>query len=206
MTNILLLPKFSGAGTSFAITTTGDWNDAILFTAVGSPASPISMVGALASGNATVTVTNPAGLLPGQPISQVPGIPSGTFIGTIPTATTLTMVDASNAPVTATITDAEASLTFQPLPLDLTGITFLAQMRKAAGTATVYLTAQTIDGTLNNGGVTGILAFNIPQATLADLFPDTYVIDIVATADGSTINLFPEGPATVTILQGVSQP
>jgi hypothetical protein len=206
MSNILLLPKFSGAGTSFAITTTGDWNDAILFTAVGSPATPINMVGAITATSTTVTVASTAGLLPGQPISQVPGIPAGTFIGTIPTPTTLTMVDAASVPVTATVTDAEASLTCQPLPLDLTNITFLAQMRKEAGAATVYLTAKTGDGTLNNGGVTGILAFNIPQATLAHLFPDTYVIDIVATADGSTINLFPEGPATVTLLQGISQP
>ena len=206
MSNILLLPKFSGSGTSFAITTTGDWNDAILFTAVGSPASSINMVGAITSGNATVTLTSTAGLLPGQPIAQVPGIPAGIFIGTIPTATTLTMVNSINGAVTATVTDAEASLTFQPLPLDLTGITFLAQMRKTAGSATVYLTATTSDGTLNNGGITGILAFNIMQAALANLFPDTYVIDIVAIADGHTINLFPEGPATVTLLQGVSQP
>ena len=206
MTNILSLPNFSGAGTSFAITTTGDWHDAILFTAVGSPASPINMVGAIVSGNATATVASTAGLLPGQPISQVPGIPTGTYIGTIPTPTTLTMVDVASVPVTATVTDAEVSLTFQPLPLDLTGITFLAQMRKTAGSATVYLTATTSDGTLNNGGITGILAFNIMQAALANLFPDTYVIDIVAIADGHTINLFPEGPATVTLLQGVSQP
>src|ERR1035437_2184591 len=119
MTNILLLPKFSGAGTSFALTTTGDWTDAILFTAVGSPADPINMVGAIASGNATATVESTAGLLPGQPISQIPGIPVGAFIGTIPTPTTLTMVDVASVPVTATVTDAEVSLTFQPLPLDL---------------------------------------------------------------------------------------
>src|ERR1039458_3209716 len=129
MTNILLLPKFSGAGTSFSITTTGDWNDAIFFAAVGSPAAPISMSAALVSGSATVTVAATAGLLPGQPISPIPGITEGVYIGTLATAYTLTMFDINNNPVLSTETDTVANLTIQPLPLDLTGIAFVAQMR-----------------------------------------------------------------------------
>jgi hypothetical protein len=205
MTNILLLPTFSGTGTSFSITTTGDWNDAIFFTAPGSP-PPISMLGALASSNATVTVVSTAGLIPGQPIATIPGIPAGTFIGTIPTSQTLTLVDVNSSPVLATITDAEANLTFQPLPLDLTGIEFIAQMRSSAASAAVYLTAQTSDGTFNNGGTSGVLAFNIPQATLSNIFPAVYVFDIVAIADGHTLNLFPEGPGTISLGLGVTQP
>jgi hypothetical protein len=89
-------------------------------------------------------------------------------------------------------------------PIDLTGIAFSANMRAAAGGNDVYLQLSTANGTLVNGGVTGKLSFNVPVTTMAALLPGNYVIDVLATADGHTINLYQSGPATVTVDEGIT--
>jgi hypothetical protein len=204
MTNILLLPQFSGAGSSFSLVTNGDWLQSILFTAPGSPPNALTMVGAITSGQSTVTVGSTIGLVPGQPINQIPGIPAGAFVGSISSATQFSMVNSSGSSLDATETNAEAQLVFQPLPLDLTGIEFTASMRAAADSAGILLTASTANGTIINGGAAGTLQYNVPYSQLPAA--GSYVIDIVASGDEHTVNLFPQGPATVTIVQGVTVP
>lgn len=206
MTNILLLPKFDSS-TSFAIARNGDWLDAIFFSAPGSPTAPIVMTGSIVEGVSVVTVESSKGLIPGLPIVAVPGIPPGTYVGTMPTATTFGLVDVTlGVPVPATITDAETSLTFEPLPLDLTGIEFVAEIRRKAGGTDRYLIARTDDQTIINGGASGVLAFNVTRDLLKNLLPGSYVLDILAIADGRTINLFPEGPASIDVATGVTVP
>lgn len=205
-TNVLLLPKLSGAGTSFTITTNSGWDDSIFFGTPGSPTLPLAMVGQITSASNVITVQSTIGLIPGMPISHSPGIPLNAFVGAISSATQITMVDGSGASLNATASNAEAALTFQPPPLDLTGISFVANLKASPQSSESYLTVQTSDGTFNNGGVTGVLSFDIPVQIMARTFPGTYVMDIIAEADGATVNLFPIGPATVIVLEGVTDP
>jgi hypothetical protein len=177
-----------------------------LFTTPGSPTEVLVMLGAITTGSGNGTVAATQGLIPGLPLIPVPGIPGGTYVGAITSATVFTMVDINNVSVTATLDDAEASLTFEPLPLDLTGIEFIANVRSAAGSNENYLTLQTADGSFVNGNAVGTLGFNILKATWDNIPVGSYVIDIVAIADGHTINMFPEGPATLVLSQGVTLP
>ena len=213
MTNVLLLPMLSGSGTSFEITNNSDWNDSIFFGALNSPTKPIQMVGQTVSGSNVITVANTTGLVPGQPITETAGIPAGAFIGALTAATTLTMVDSVGSNLNSNLSNVVANLTFQPVPLDLTGISFVSNLRPFTNSSESYLTIQTSDGTYNNGGPTGVLSVDIPylidgvpNPKIAGLFPGTYVMDIIAEGDGATINLFPLGPATVTVLDGVTDP
>jgi len=210
-TNILLLPKFSATST-FTIVLNSDWLDTIEFTQSGYPNVPVTLSGcSITSGQNAVAVSSTAGLVPGQTIAGAAGIPSGAFVGAITSATQFNMVNASGSALNATETDAEATLTFSPPPLDITGIDFICQVRQSTngviGTQ-VFISAQTADQSFTNGGATGVLAFNVTQSTLKNsaLTPGIYVMDIVAEADGHTINLFPQGPATLTVLGGVTTP
>jgi len=196
MTNILLLPKFSGLGTSFYLTTNSDWLDVIQFAQTGSPPST-SAACSISSSSPTVTMASTAGLVPGQPVIGI-GIPTGATILAIPTALTLTLS------ANATATSVEALLTFNPVPLDLTNINFVCNIRAEAGATQALVTAQTSDNTMINGQTAGTLTFNVPVATMANVQPGTYALDIVAFDSTHTINLFPQGPATVTIAPGVT--
>ena len=202
MTNILQLPRL-GAQSSFALARNSDWLDTMFFAAPGSPPSALSLTGAIVSGSNTVTVPSTAGLIPGMPIAPIPGVPAGAYVGVI-ASTTFTMVNLAGTAVNATVSDAEAQFSIEPLPLDLTGIAFTAQWRSAVGGSEVFLTLQTADGSLVNGGPTGTLAFNVPESAFANIIAATYVMDIIATADGHTINLFPEGPASIVLSEGVT--
>jgi hypothetical protein len=203
MTNILSLPQFNGAQTSFVVTTNSDWLDSIFFAAPGSPSTPESMSGQIVSGSNNITVASTSGLVPGMPISAGAGIPSGAYIGTLTSSTVLTMVNSSGAALNATQSDAEASLTFQPIPLDLTGIAFRANVRASVAGTQVFVLAQTSDGSFNNGGTSGVLGFNVPYTTMQKVPPGNYVVDLLAIADGHQINLFQSGPASVVVAAGV---
>jgi hypothetical protein len=206
VTNLLKLPTFQNT-CAFAIATNGDWLDSIFFAAPGQPANPIAMTGAITSGSNSVTVTSTQGLLPGLPVVQIPGVPAGVFVGAITSSAVFTMVDANGNPVDATATNAEAALTFLPLPLDLTGILFKVQVRAAANGQQVYLNLNSTLGGLVNGAASGVLSFDVTQPTIAANLPaGSYVVDIVAEGDGHTLNLFPEGPASLTVSAGITQP
>jgi hypothetical protein len=206
-TNVLNLAKFSSAST-FAIAKNSDWLDSIFFAAPGSPAASVSASAVLIAGTNVITIASTAGLIGGQPIGEIPGIPPSTYIGAVFSPTQLTMVDAIGAPVNATLSDAAAGVTFLPLPLDLTGITFKANLRTTVDDVGVQLALSTDAGTLINGGKSGVLSFNVlaTSPALVGLNPQNYVIDILAEADGHTINLFPQGPATLTVSRGVTVP
>jgi hypothetical protein len=89
--------------------------------------------------------------------------------------------------------------------IDITGITFVANMRAEVTGSEVFLNMTTDNGLLINGGIVGSLSFLVMASQMALIDPGTYVMDIVATGDGATVNLFPEGPATVTVSEGVTR-
>lgn len=204
-TNISQLPKIDGSQTEFVIANNADWNDALQFTLPGYPASS-TLVGAITSGSPNVTVSSTVGLAPGQLISAISGIPGSTFIGAISSATQFSMVDINGNPVNAIATNAEVSLTFSSPALDISGIAFIANLRKTATAKQSFLTARTRDNTMTNGGNSGALSFSVPESKMSKVPAGSYVMDILAVADGMVINLFPEGPASVTVVSGVSDP
>jgi hypothetical protein len=211
-TQILLLPKIDGLNTEFVVPNNADWLDGMFFSAPGFTGVVLLTV-SLTVGSNIGTAASVQGLVPGMLISPVPGIPQGTYIGAVPTTTTFTMVNGSGSPVNATVTDAEAEVSFEPIPLDLSGIQFVANLRTTQGGPQNFLTAQTADNTMINGQLAGTLAFNVPRlprtlngANMSMVPPGTYQLDIIAIADGYTINLMPESPATVIVTPGVTDP
>ena len=128
------------------------------------------------------------------------------MIGTVASSTSITLASsAGGTPVNATATDPEANLTINPLPLDLTGITFTCEARKTVADPQAWITATT-PTTMLNGGTSGQLSFNVPKASLVSVQPGPYVMDIVASGDGHTVNLFQKtGPASLTVTQGVTR-
>lgn len=218
MTNILSLPQMSGSGTTFAFTTNSDWRDSLYFSAPGFGPN-VSGVGTITSGSNVVTLSLLAGATPVTLSAVQPGmivlgigVPAGAFVGTIG-ATSITFVDLNGNPLNATINDAAADLVFQAPPLDLTGINFLANLRMMAGAPQVFLTAQTADGSMINGKTAGTLAFAVPNQpayingpSTQQVPPNNYVMDIIAMDGTYTINLFPQGPATVMVGAGIADP
>lgn len=201
MTQILSLPQIDGAQSVFPVVKSAGWYDTIMFSAPGSPALQ-SAIGALVSGAALVTglpAETVASIVPGQVVTGF-GIPAGATVATVPSTTSITL----SAPVT--VTDAAANLTFQPMPLDLTGISFGLQVRPSADSPVLLLDVSTAAGTMINGGATGQLAFNVPPDSLSDLAVGNYVADIVATGDGRVVNLFQtNGPASLIVRQSVTR-
>lgn len=98
------------------------------------------------------------------------------------------------------------------VPIDISGITFQFSLRTNPGDPNVYLTGSTNDAagvggnpSLINGGSGGNLMFNIPAATMSLLLKGSYVMDILAIADGYTVNVYQNsGPATVTVDEGIT--
>jgi hypothetical protein len=207
MTQISNLPQIDGVRTAFTITKNARFRFSIAFPYPAGIQTPLVVPCAISAGSAMIPnlpVETVASLLTGQPVIGY-GIPAGTVIEGIPTPTSLTL---SNP---ATETAGAVSLTFQPLPLDITGISFLMQMREAATNAGVYLELSTANSRLTNGGSTGVLAADVPPEDLVGLpltgSGSALVTDIVATAsDGGPINLMAaSGPASVSVLPGVSR-
>lgn len=204
-TNILFLPRFESA--EFDLPQNSDWLDGLFFTSSSADqAAPIEMVGAMTLGSPTVAVESALTLIPGMPVSAVKGIPTGSYIGTIPTLINFTLVDIDGNPVNANATTAVAALTFQPLPLDITGIRFKAMVRHRIGGAETVLVVDTEDGTFVNGGTSGVLSFNVLQDKMSKISPNKYYMDIVAEADGHIINLFPINPAVINFAKGITTP
>jgi hypothetical protein len=54
-----------------------------------------------------------------------------------------------------------------------------------------------------NGGPSGTLSFNVPRLTMKSLPAAVYVMDILAADGNYVINLFPQTPASVTVLPGI---
>jgi hypothetical protein len=204
MTNVLLLPAFSSQS-AFAVVNNADWNDGILFCAPTSPTLPIMLVCSYTAGLPTVNCGATSQLVTGMPIAIAPGIPGGAFVGSILDAANFTMVDVNGIPLNATMTEAAAALTFNPIPLDITGISFRAQVRAMAGGNDVYLDISTNDGTMINGGSDGVLLFKVPALSMMKIDAGSYVMDILAFGDGNTMNLFPQGAAALTVNDGITE-
>ena len=97
-------------------------------------------------------------------------------------------------------------------PIDLTGIRFRAQVRPAVGSPVVILSLDTNTTSLVNGGTAGTLEFYVPVSAAAGqqqmnlVAPGSYVLDLLAIADGEQVNLTSEGgPMKVTVSGGVTQ-
>jgi hypothetical protein len=204
MTNVLLLPAFSSQS-AFAVVNNADWNDGILFCQPLSPSIPVVLVCSYTNGLPNVNCGATGPLVTGMPIAVAPGIPGGAFVGPIIDTANFTMVDINGIPLNATITEAAASLTFNPIPLDLTGISFRTQVRAMAGGNDVYLDISTGGGTMVNGGTDGVLLFKVPALSMSKINAGQYVMDILAFGDGNTINLFPQGPAAITVNAGITE-
>lgn len=204
MTNVLLLPTFSNQS-QFAVVNNADWNDGILFCAPTSPTIPIVQTCSLVQGSSNVVCGTTTTLVSGMPIAVAPGIPGGAFVGSIIDLQDFTMVDVNGIALNATMTQASINLTFNPIPLDLTGISFRAQVRAQANGNDVYLDISTNSGTMVNGGTDGVLLFKVSALSMSKIDAASYVMDILAFGDGNTINLFPQGPASLLVTQGITE-
>jgi hypothetical protein len=207
MTNIRSLPQIDGANTSFVVSNNAAWLDSMYFGAPGF-GPPIVISGcSTTAGSNVITVPTLIGsslVQPGMQISSSPGLPSASYVGNVPTATTFTIVDINGNALTATATTAELTVTFNPPPLDLSGIGFVANLRLVAGSTQVFLVAQTGNGTLTNGAKLGTLSFNVPRSIMQSVPPGSYVMDIIAADPLYVINLMAKAPASVTVMSGVA--
>jgi len=96
--------------------------------------------------------------------------------------------------------DGLAQIAFQTgspaAPIDLTGIGFALQWHPAAGgTPNTTIVSLSAGQYLTNGGPTGVLTLQIPQARLRILPTGTYVASLVASLNGSIADL---GTITIT--------
>lgn len=200
------LPQFSTG--AFTVSNNAAWLDTIYFGAPGYPV-PITISGCssvLSSSTVTVPILiSTIGVSVGMQVLGLPinVTPPSIFIGSIPSATTFTVIDTFGNALFSPVTNAELALTFQPPPLDLTGIGFVANLRAVAGGTQVFLVAQTGNGTLVNSGKLGTLTFNVPRTMMNAVPAGSYVMDILAADATTVVNLF-QVPATVTVLAGIA--
>jgi hypothetical protein len=205
MSNILQLPKFAST-TSFVVLTNADWLDTLFFAAPGYGGPTVLTGCSTTAGSSTVNVPTTATLISGMLVQQVAGIPPNAFVGAILSATSFHLVDAYGNDLPALASTPILQVTFSPPALDLTGIDFIANVRANVSNARIVLSAQTYLGTLLNGRYLGTLQFNVPQAQVSKVLPAMYVMDILAADGVNTVNLFPQGPASVQFVAGVSDP
>lgn len=209
MTQIFNLPQIDGSQTVFTVTKGSVFSYSIVFPNPFGPQVPLVAAATMSAGSATLSnlpTAIVASLVTGQPVSGY-GIPAGAVIAAIPTATTVTLS------IAATQSGALVGVTFQVLPLDLTGISFRQQIRQTAdpGDTWAIIELSTANGLLISGGTSGTLSgLVLPSAlTALPIAPvgAPLVTDIVATAsDGGPINLMAQnGPASVVVLQGVTR-
>ena len=120
----------------------------------------------------------------------------------------LALPQLSGSLAVATDADLRESLLFTQAgsgaPIDLTGIVFRMQVRLASDPTQIALDLSTDNGLLINGGTNGILSWLVLQPQVAQIAPDAYVADLLAIADGATINLCQNGPIAVTVTAGVT--
>lgn len=199
-TNLLNLPQIP-AGTTIELVSNADWNDQFFVPVPGFNIAPFSLSGALAASSPTFTVASSDDVLPDMLASGF-GVPAGATVDAV-TATTITLSE------NATITAPNASVSFSPPPMDLTGISFSSKLRINAISAAVLLSCSTAAGTMTNGGTGGTFGWSVPAATmLVAPWPVLElqgtldcVADIIATdATGATVNLCAENdPIAVTV-------
>jgi hypothetical protein len=213
VTQISNLSQIDGARTSFTITRGAVFQYAIVFPDPLGPQVPLIATAAMTAGNPTLSnlpAATVASLVTGQPVVGY-GIPTGTIISAIPNATSVTLSQA------VTQTGGTIGVTFQVVPLDITGISFRQQIRRTAEItdASVLLDMSTDNGRLINGGSTGVLAAHIDPQSDPSAFnglPVTghgtsLVTDIVASAsDSGPVNLMGQSsPASVFVLSSVTR-
>lgn len=95
------------------------------------------------------------------------------------------------------------------LPLDLSGITFHAELRRTVSDAqnVLDLSSATSPATLINGKTSGVLYFSADATLFTNMKPGIYMMDILATDDLSVMvrNLCEQAPIAVTVNQGVTR-
>lgn len=125
----------------------------------------------------------------------------------LPPFTSMAMTIANNADWI----DALAFQTVAGAAIDLRGIDFYAHLRPVVGSATVLLDMSTKNGLLLSGGLNGLLSWKIPAKTMSTIQASSqgspYVMDILAVdaINEAYVNLFPLGPALVTVVQAVTK-
>lgn len=193
MTNILSLPLLS---VTFETADNEDWRDSVAFAAAGSVTGyattgntgngglfNLSIAQGAYIGDYVLTTTGPGTYR----VSDPDGYTIGAGVMGVPfSASGLSFTLAAGS--TAFDTDDTFTLTVLPAPLDITGIRFVLQMRRAAGVPTVVLSGDTTTNTLVNGGASGVLGLAFPLTLLsqipANAVGQPYAVDIVAIADG----------------------
>lgn len=96
------------------------------------------------------------------------------------------------------------SITIKDLDLnliDLSGIDLRCQVRLSPGHPVVWLDLSTAGATLINGGASGTISFKVRKDALRFVDPGSYVLDMIASADGATKRVV---DGTITIVQGVT--
>lgn len=157
--------------------TNEDWLDAIQFT---DPLSPplTAMAGAISLDSPFINgLTSTVNLLPGMTVAA-PGVQDGSRIIAVPSSSSVQL------DLPATHTDSSQTITFLPIPIDLTGIEFKSQMRLDPEDAMAVLDLSTANGRLISGLTGGQLSLNVPVSVMALIDPATYVQDLIAIADG----------------------
>lgn len=93
-----------------------------------------------------------------------------------------------------------------PTAIDITGIVFSATVRRAdALDDEILFQASTADGSITLDGPAGLMKFAIPKEQLKNLAAGDAQGDVLATADGMTINLCKDkGPLRFTIRRGLT--
>lgn len=203
-TNVLNIPQIP-PGTVITIASADDWRDQIYVSAFGLSAAPIILSGAL-SGD-VLTVASADSVVPGM-LALGYGLPMGVTV----TAVSGTQITLS-AP--ATISAPNASISFVPPPLDLTGISFASQIRATVPANAIILSASTAAGTMTNGAAEGTFGWNVPAATMAATpWPtslrqqgsESFYLDVVASdASGAKVNLCQAGPITLNVNLSVTR-
>lgn len=92
-------------------------------------------------------------------------------------------------------------------PWDLTGIAFRARVRPSPDAREAWPELSTAAGTLVNGGATGKLSFRLLVAARAPIHPGSYVLDVLAEADGYTravVVLGAAQAANLTVRKGIA--
>lgn len=90
-------------------------------------------------------------------------------------------------------------------PVDITGIAFELQLRSKASDPQVFLDTSTALGNVTNGDTNGTLTWGVPQSALVNITNGNYLADLIAVADGKTINLCAGSPLTVSVGQGITR-
>lgn len=121
------------------------------------------------------TVTEPSGSLTGIGAAGTPTLAGGIAFVLMPGGTPLAVGDTFLLGVT-------------PRPLDLTGIDLdLMARRYPGGPVCLKASTRTLSPTIINGGTGGQIAMRVSASAMSALAPDTYIYDLVASADDRRI-------------------